>query len=92
MRDIEKYVDPEIVPSRPEDIFKDRKLAIETGSSRENTRVLGSGKQKLDWLKNMAAYHQFSVSEICMATGLSAEEVMAELNELDIADPQFPLR
>ncbi|MGI9427773.1 MAG: hypothetical protein ACR2NM_03885, partial [Bythopirellula sp.] len=90
LRDLEKYVDPDLIPTDPDDVIKDRKHAIARGESRDNTRPLPSGPDRRFWLENMAVYHQYSIAEICSATGMAADEVKAELNALGLADRSFP--
>jgi len=91
LRELEKYVDPDIMPSRPRDVVKDRQRAIENNSKRENFRDLGTGESRRAWLENMAVYHQFSTSEICAATGMTADKVKAELTSLGLVDKPFPI-
>ena len=85
VRDLAKYVDPDIMPSNPDDVITDRKLAIERGQSRDKFRSLPEGPQRRAWLENMAVYHQFSVPEIGVATGLPSSDVVAELKVARLA-------
>ena len=90
MRELAKYVDPEIMPLRSESVIKDREISIESGQSRDNFRNLSAGADRRAWLENMASSHQFSVGEISAATGLTAAQVTTALTEEKLLGRPFP--
>jgi hypothetical protein len=90
LRDLQNYVDSDLLPTDPEDVIKDRQHAIAHGQSRDNSRSLPSGPGRRFWLENMAVYHQYSIAEICAATGMSSDEVKGELDRLGLAAGSFP--
>ena len=73
MRDLEKYVDPDVVPSRWDAAIVDRARFLKSKQPRVNFRPLESDAAQ--WLENMIIWHGFSPSEISAATGLSNQEV-----------------
>ncbi len=91
MRDLAKYVDWRVLPLNAYDVIKDRQQAIAAGETRDNTRpATGAALQR--WLENMAVVHQFSIGEICAATGMSAEQAQAALAAAGLANRPFPAR
>ena len=90
LRDLAKYVDPEIFPSKADDVIKDRQMAIEGNRVRDNSRKPKNQAELHTWLENMAVYHQFSVGEICAATGLPQEEITLQLEALKLLNQPFP--
>ncbi len=44
------------------------------------------------WLENMIVFHHFSVSEVCSATGMSADEVNAAARKFHLVDRKPPVR
>lgn len=67
MRDLEKYVDPEIVPSDPLFVSKDRIARIKEGKSLDDFRPLGSGN-RMRW-QGLMQMHEFTPAEYRAATG-----------------------
>jgi len=90
MRDLAKYVDPDIMPVRYDGVIKDRQQSIESGQTRDNFRKLSGGAEQHSWLENMASYHQFSIGEICSATGMTSSEAKAALREAGLLNSPFP--
>lgn len=93
MRDLARYVDPDLAPTDPHGIIADRKRSLETGKSRDNVRPPRSDDDLRSWLSNMAA-HRFSDLEMSAATGLSAREIHDALRRLgmdrDVGVPSPP--
>jgi peptidoglycan/xylan/chitin deacetylase (PgdA/CDA1 family) len=89
LRDLDKFVDWQVMPLSPYDAIEDRQQAIASGTTLDNTRPT-SGDDLRQWLENMAVYHQFSIGEICAATGMTAERVSAALEEAALVDRPFP--
>ncbi len=92
LRDLERYVDPEVVPRVPEFVMNDRKRLIETGVSPDTFRKPTDDADLRYWLQNMVWYHGFTVAEIRAAMGLSEDEVRAALKRFDIRAATRPTR
>jgi peptidoglycan/xylan/chitin deacetylase (PgdA/CDA1 family) len=84
MRDLSKYVDPEIVPSDPQTVIADRKRSLLQQFSRENFRRPHRDDELRFWLENMILYHGFTPAEVSAATGLTAEETSAAMKRFAI--------
>jgi peptidoglycan/xylan/chitin deacetylase (PgdA/CDA1 family) len=83
LRDLAKYVDPEVAPNDPWGVIEDRKSLIEKGIESGNSRPTKSDDELKAWLANMAA-HRFTASEMGAALGLSTDEVSTAMKRLDI--------
>jgi hypothetical protein len=84
LRDLEKYVDPEIAPRRWNEVIKDRQRALAEGRSRDNFRRPSDDAQLRNWLENMARYHRFADSEMAAALGMSTSEIKAAMERLSV--------
>ncbi|MCE9524461.1 MAG: polysaccharide deacetylase family protein [Planctomycetales bacterium] len=76
MRDLAKYVDPNILPGDPQGAIKDRQTRIAAGKDLENFRKPKNEDDLRYWLQNMHD-HGFTHVEMSAATGLSVKEVKA---------------
>jgi peptidoglycan/xylan/chitin deacetylase (PgdA/CDA1 family) len=83
LRDLAKYVDPDVTPSDPWGVIEDRKKLLEKGRDGSNTRLAKSDVELKAWLENMAA-HGFAPSEMGAALGLTADDVTAEMKRLRV--------
>lgn len=83
MRDLAKYVDPDVAPNDPWGVIEDRKKLLEKNRDGSNARPAKSDAELAYWLANMAT-HRFSPSEMAAALGLSADEVTKEMKRLEI--------
>jgi peptidoglycan/xylan/chitin deacetylase (PgdA/CDA1 family) len=92
LRDLAKYVDPDVSPADPWGVIKDRQHLLETKSSGSNARPATSDAELRYWLENMAVHHRFALPEIGAALGLTAEEVAAALRRFDIDPARAPRR
>jgi peptidoglycan/xylan/chitin deacetylase (PgdA/CDA1 family) len=92
MRDLAKYVDPEIVPSDPLGVINDRKKLIAAGKSPDDFRRPVNDDELRDWLENMSVFHRYSPAEIGAATGLSADLVTASLKRFGLDGRSPPPR
>jgi peptidoglycan/xylan/chitin deacetylase (PgdA/CDA1 family) len=92
LRDLVRYVDPEIVPSNPLGVMDDRKKLIAAGRSPDNFRAPVSDHDLLYWLENMSVWHRYSSDEIGAATGLSAEKIAAALPRFGLVGKPPPRR
>jgi peptidoglycan/xylan/chitin deacetylase (PgdA/CDA1 family) len=84
LRDLAKYVDPDVTPSNPQQIIDDRKQAIADGSSHDNFRRPHSDNELRYWLVNMIVNHGFTSVEASAATGLTTDEIAASLKRFSI--------
>jgi peptidoglycan/xylan/chitin deacetylase (PgdA/CDA1 family) len=92
MRDLEKYVDPDVVPSQAFAAIEDRQRALQQRLSRDNFRRPAQDDDLRRWLQNMVWYHHFTTAEIREATGLSAEEIREALDRFAIRPETRPKR
>ncbi len=84
LRDLAKYVDPNILPGDPQGASKDRQARFAASRNLENFRKPKSDADLKYWLKNMTA-HELSPVEMSAATGLSIEEIAAAIKRLDVS-------
>jgi peptidoglycan/xylan/chitin deacetylase (PgdA/CDA1 family) len=100
LRDLAKYVDPEVAPRSPLDVVDDRKLSLTRKTPRDDFRRPQSDDDLRYWLTNMIVDHRFTNVEASAATGLSADDVAAAVERLSIRkptavathDPRAPLK
>jgi peptidoglycan/xylan/chitin deacetylase (PgdA/CDA1 family) len=92
LRDLEKYVDPEVKPSDPFGAINDRKRALAAGKSRDDFRPPKSDSGLRYWLENMVWHHNYTVPEIRSATGLSTDEIATALKHFKIRPETKPKR
>lgn len=74
MRDLAKYVDPNVVPQNANGVIEDRQAMLLSGKSRENFRRPENDEDLKYWLMNLKT-HRFSEPEMMSATGLSQAEL-----------------
>jgi len=86
LRDLAKYVDPEVVPSNPFGVIEDRKKLIESKRDGSNARPAKNDAELRYWLDNALVQHRFTPAETGAALGLSVDEVAAAAKRLGI-DP-----
>jgi len=84
MRDLVRYVDPEVIPRDPEFVITERKQTIASGGTLDNFRSPKDDADLRYWLQNMVWHHRFAPTEIRAATGLTMEEVTEALERFDI--------
>lgn len=89
MRDLQRYVDPTVVPQDPFGVIEDRKKLIAEDRDGSNARPAGNDKELRYWLDNMLVHHRFAPPEAGAALGLTSAEVLAAAKRLniDIARP-----
>jgi peptidoglycan/xylan/chitin deacetylase (PgdA/CDA1 family) len=81
MRDLARYVDPEVTPSNPRGVIDDRKQLLATGRSSDNSRKPHDNDELRAWLQNMRG-HAFTPSEMSAAVGMSNAEVAEAFAQL----------
>lgn len=74
MRDLEKYVDPAIVPSDPLGVVRDRQAMLKAGERIDNSRRPQGEDDLRFWLQNMHE-HGYTRVEMAAATGMSLAEI-----------------
>jgi hypothetical protein len=92
MRDLARYVDPEVAPRDPEFVITERKETIASGRTLDDFRRPRDDADLRFWLQNMVWHHHFTVGEIRAATGLTLEEVTDSLERFDIRPETKPNR
>ncbi len=92
LRDLKKYVDPELRPNNFQTVIDDRKKSIKNKTDRNNYRKPENDQQLKYWLENMVWYHQFTTEEIQKATGLSKNEIALSLTKFNINPKSKPAK
>jgi peptidoglycan/xylan/chitin deacetylase (PgdA/CDA1 family) len=92
LRDLAKYVDPDVTPADPWGVIKDRQHLLEMKLSGTNARPATKDADLRYWLENMAVHHKFTLPEMGAALDLTADEVAAALKRLDIDPTRAPRR
>ncbi|MCH2202088.1 MAG: polysaccharide deacetylase family protein [Fuerstiella sp.] len=92
LRDLTRFVDPEIRPTDPEFVINDRRRLIESGIPNHNFRRPESDTDLKAWLQNMVWHHRYTIAEVRTATGFTAEEVTSALKRFDIRPETRPKR
>lgn len=92
MRDLEKYVDPEIIPSDPRGAMEDRRRRLAAGKPLEEFRPVADGDELRQWLENMVVYHGYSLAEVGAATGLDEQRAKEAVQRfgLESRRPELP--
>jgi peptidoglycan/xylan/chitin deacetylase (PgdA/CDA1 family) len=85
MRDLSRYVDPNVAPVDAWGVIEDRERLLQKKQSPDNSRKVNEDAQLRYWLKNMVA-HRFTVYEMAAALGQRPDEVTIVLRRLRI-DP-----
>ncbi|QDT75717.1 polysaccharide deacetylase family protein [Lacipirellula limnantheis] len=84
VRDLARYIDPDVVPSNPQQIIEDRRQSMARHVSRNNFRRPVADDELRYWLENMIVDHGFTDVEAAAATGLSTADVTAAVGRLSI--------
>jgi peptidoglycan/xylan/chitin deacetylase (PgdA/CDA1 family) len=92
LRDLARYVDPEVVPSDPFGAIEDRKRLVAAGRDGSNARPARDDGELRYWLANALADHRFTPTEAGAALGLTAAEVTAAAKRLGIDAAKRPDR
>lgn len=92
VRDLERYVDPDVLPRDPWFVIRDRQRLIESEESWDSVRAPVDDADLKVWLQNMVWHHRYSIDEIRAATGLAAADVSAALQRFDIREETKPKR
>ncbi|WP_435005360.1 polysaccharide deacetylase family protein [Tundrisphaera lichenicola] len=84
LRDLARFVDPDIVPSDPWGVIEDRKKLVSTGLDGSNARPAGSDADLRAWLTSMLVHHRYTSTEAGAALGLAADEVDSAARRLGL--------
>ncbi len=84
LRDLAKYVDPDITPADPFGVIEDRKRQIAAGKWEADSRPAKNDADLRYWLQNMTTHH-FASSEMGAALALTSDEVSESLKRLKIS-------
>ncbi|XZE19224.1 polysaccharide deacetylase family protein [Pirellulaceae bacterium SH449] len=85
MRDLARFVDPNISPSDLNGIIEDRKSQLASEQILDNSRLPRDDTELRFWLENMLVHHQFTTPEMTAATGMTSQEIQAAITRLGIA-------
>jgi peptidoglycan/xylan/chitin deacetylase (PgdA/CDA1 family) len=92
MRDLAKYVDPNVAPNDPLGVIEDRKKLIAANRDGSNARPAKNEEELRYWLNNMLFHHRFTPTEAGAALGLTADEVLSSAKRLRIVAANPPPR
>jgi peptidoglycan/xylan/chitin deacetylase (PgdA/CDA1 family) len=92
MRDLARYVDPDVVPSDPFGVIEDRKKLVEAKRDGANARPAKGDDELRYWLDNALVHHRLTTVEAGAAFGLSADEVEAAAKRLGVDPSKRPER
>ena len=92
LRDVAKYVDPDVMPKDPELVIRDRQQALAAGKPHTNFRKPGGDEDLRYWLENMVWRHRYTVAEVSTATGMTPEAISAAMKKFDIRPETRPKR
>lgn len=90
LRDLARYVDPEVAPQNAFGVIEDRQRLIAAGRDMSNSRPAKHDDDLRDWLENALAAHRFTPTEAGAALGMSADEVLAAAERLKIDTAKRP--
>ncbi len=92
IRDLAKYVDPSVAPQDANGVIADRQALLAAEKSFDNSRPPANDAELRYWLENMVVFHQFTIPEICAATGLASDAVAAAIERFGIATAKGTVR
>jgi peptidoglycan/xylan/chitin deacetylase (PgdA/CDA1 family) len=92
LRDLARYVDPEVVPVDPFGVIEDRKRLLAQKKDASSARLAKDDAELKFWLENALVFHRFTATEAGAALGLTADEVTARARRLGIDTDRRPAR
>ena len=92
MRDLTKFVDPNVNPNDPFGVIEDRKNLIASKRDGNNARPAKDDAELKYWLENALVHHRYANAEAGAALGISAEEVVAAAKRLALDVTMRPAR
>ncbi|MCE9562161.1 MAG: polysaccharide deacetylase family protein [Planctomycetes bacterium] len=92
LRDLAKFVDPDVVPSNPFGAIEDRQKLLEAKRDPSNARPAKGDDELRYWLDNALVNHRFTATEAGAALGLTADEVATATKRLGFDPTKRPER
>lgn len=92
MRDLARFVDPEVNPRDPFAVVEDRKDLIQTQRDGNNARPAKNDAELKYWLENTILDHRYSHAEAGAALGLTEDQVTDAVKRLKINGTKRPVR
>jgi peptidoglycan/xylan/chitin deacetylase (PgdA/CDA1 family) len=92
MRDLAKYVDPNVNPNDPLFVIEDRKKLLEAKRDGANFRPAKTDAELKFWLDNALVHHRYTNAEAGAALGLGADEIPDAARRLGIDPKKRPDR
>ncbi len=87
VRDLERYVDPQVGPQNPWGVIEDRQALLQAGADGHDFRPPQNDDELRFWLTNMLIDHRYTLVEASAATGMSTPELAAAAERLGIRQP-----
>jgi peptidoglycan/xylan/chitin deacetylase (PgdA/CDA1 family) len=84
MRDLEKYVDPDVMTNDPMGVIRDRQARIAAGKPLVQGRMPKGEADLKFWLTTMAKDHAYTLAEMQAATGMGETELVESLRRLGL--------
>jgi hypothetical protein len=84
MRDLEKYVDPDVMTNDPMGVIRDRQARIAAGKPLVQGRLPRGEAGLKFWLTTMAKDHAYTLAEMQAATGMGETELVESLRRLGL--------
>ena len=88
MRDLAKYVDPNVTPANPQGVMEDRKKLLEAGKNDSNGRPASNDDDLKYWLNNSLVHHRMTTAEAGAALGITSDQVQEAVHRLGIDTKQ----
>ncbi len=85
LRDLARYVDPEVAPNNPQEVIVDRKRLLESGESLDALRQPESAEALRYWLETMVGDYGYDLWEVRAATGLDLESIAEGIERWSIS-------
>ncbi len=82
LRDLRRYIDPQVKPNNPQEVIQDRKTRIAKGQVTDQFRSMPDQAEKRYWLSNMIVDHHYDSWEVRAATGLGIAEIEKAILDL----------
>lgn len=92
MKDLARYVDPEVRPTNAFGAIEDRQQWIRSGRDGWNARPVKTDMELKSWLENALLHHRMTAVETGAALGLTADEVAAAVKRLGVNVDRVPQR
>ncbi|MBS0201984.1 MAG: polysaccharide deacetylase family protein [Planctomycetes bacterium] len=91
MKDLARYVNPDIAPSDPNGVIEDRKKRIAAQQDGDNCRPAKNDQELRSWLTNALVHHRWTHAEAGASLGMSADDVQLAVERLKVDLSQRPV-